>query len=84
MPGAAEHAIKVFGETDQQVAGLNGVIRQTPVMTGGKRNKKNKSNKNKTTHGGKNKNKSNKNKSNKNNKSYKNKSNKNKTMRGGK
>ena len=76
MPGAAEHAIKVFGETDQQVAGLNGVIRQTPVMTGGKRNKKNKY---KTMHGGKNKNKSNKN-----NKSYKNKSNKNKTMRGGK
>jgi len=74
MPGAAEHAIKVFGETDQQVVGLNGVIRQTPVMTGGKRNKKNKkSHKNKTMHGGKNK-----------NKSHKNKSYKNKTMHGGK
>ena len=70
MPGAAEHAIKVFGETDQQVVGLNGVIRQTPVMTGGKRNKKNKSNKNK---------------SNKNKKSRGGNNNrKNKTMRGGK
>jgi hypothetical protein len=79
--GAAEYAIKVFGNTDQQVAGANGAIKMNPVMTGGKnKNKKNKSNKN-NIRGGK------KNKSNKNKKSNKNNirgGKKNKTMRGGK
>jgi hypothetical protein len=40
MTGAAEHAIKVFGETDNQVAGPNGVIKMNPVMAGGKKDKK--------------------------------------------
>lgn len=55
MPGAADHAIKVFGETDNQTIGLNGAIRQNPVMSGGRRYKKNrKSNKNnKKSRGGK-------------------------------
>jgi len=69
---SAEHAIKVFGETDQQVAGPNGAIKMNPVMHGGKRNKKNgKSNKNK------------KSKNSKNTRGGKNVR-KNKTMRGGK
>jgi hypothetical protein len=69
---SAEHAIKVFGETDQQVAGANGAIKMNPVMRGGKRNKKN--------------GKSNKNKKSKNNKMTRGGKNvrKNKTMRGGK
>ena len=76
---SAEHAIKVFGETDQQVVGANGAIKTNPIMHGGRRRKTNKNNKtrggrknkkNNTMRGGKNKN---------------NKSNKNrKTMRGGK
>jgi hypothetical protein len=73
MPGAADHAIKVFGETDNQVVGVNGAIKINPVMSGGK-------NKNNKSRGGKNKNK------NKNNKSRggKNKSQKKNKMRGGK
>lgn len=54
MPGAADHAIKVFGETDNQTIGVNGAIRQTPVMSGGRRNKKNRKsikNKNKSRGG---------------------------------
>jgi hypothetical protein len=70
---SAEHAIKVFGETDQQVAGANGAIKMNPVMHGGRRRKTNK------TRGGR-KNKNNKSNKNKNNKSNKNR----KTMRGGK
>ena len=69
---SADHAIKVFGETDQQVAGANGAIRQNPVMHGGKRNKKNQ--------------KSNKNQKSKNNRKTRGGKNvrKNKTMHGGK
>jgi hypothetical protein len=62
MPGAADYAIKVFGEPDNQVAGVNGAIKMNPVMSGGKKkNKNNKSHKNKKSHknnkfrGGKNK-----------------------------
>lgn len=67
---SAEHAIKVFGETDQQVAGANGAIKMNPVMHGGRRRKTNK------TRGGR---------KNKSRGGRKNKSNKNrKTMRGGK
>ena len=40
MTGAAEHAIKVFGETDNQVVGLNGAIKTNPVMAGGKKDKR--------------------------------------------
>lgn len=40
MTGAAEHAIKVFGATDNQVAGPNGAIRMNPVMNGGKKDKR--------------------------------------------
>ncbi len=70
MPGAADYAIKVFGETDNQVAGVNGAIKMNPVMSGGKKkNKNNKSHKNKKSRGGKNK---------------KNKSQKKNKMRGGK
>jgi len=58
MPGAAEYAIKIYGNTDQQTAGPNGAIK---VMTGGKNrsnkrnNKKNKNNNNKSRGGKKNK-----------------------------
>ena len=84
---SAEHAIKVFGNTDNQVAGLNGAIKMNPVTSGGKKNKSNKQD-SKVHRGGK-KNKSNKQDSKvhrggKKNKSKKNKSYKNKTMRGGK
>jgi hypothetical protein len=65
---SAEHAIKVFGNTDNQVAGLNGAIKMNTVTYGGSR-KQNK----KVHRGGK------KNKSNKRNKTYRKKS-----MRGGK
>lgn len=88
MSGAAEHAIKVFGETDQQVAGPNGAILEKPVMTGGRRNKKNgKSNKNKKsknnkmTRGGKN---VRKNKTMRSGKNKTTRGGKNKTMHGGK
>ena len=84
MSGAADHAIKVFGETDNHSVGVNGAIKINPVMSGGKKkNKNNKSRggKNNKSRGGKN-NKSQKNKSQK-NKSQKNKSQK-KVMRGGK
>ncbi len=74
---SAEHAIKVFGNTDNQVAGLNGAIKMNPVTYGGSKNKSNKQNK-KVHRGGKT------NKSNKQNKSKKNKSYKKKKMRGGK
>ena len=79
---SAEHAIKVFGNTDNQVAGLNGAIKMNPVTSGGSKNKSNKKNNN--VHRGGKKNKSNK----QNNKVHrggkKNKSNKKKSMRGGK
>ena len=58
MPGAADHAIKVFGETDNHSIGVNGAIKTSPVMSGGKKkNKNNKSRggKNKKSRGGKNK-----------------------------
>jgi len=73
MPGAADHAIKVFGETDNHSVGVNGAIKTNPVMSGGK--KKNKNNK---SRGGKNKNNKSRGGKNKNNKSQK------KVMRGGK
>jgi len=58
MPGAADHAIKVFGETDNHSIGVNGAIKTSPVMSGGKKkNKNNKSRggKNNKSRGGKNK-----------------------------
>ena len=58
MSGAADHAIKVFGETDNHSVGANGAIKTNPVMSGGKKkNKNNKSRggKNKKSRGGKNK-----------------------------
>jgi hypothetical protein len=73
MPGAADHAIKVFGETDNHSVGVNGAIKMNPVMSGGK--KKNKNNK---SRGGKNKNNKSRGGKNKKNKSQK------KVMRGGK
>jgi hypothetical protein len=69
MTGAAEHAIKVFGETDNQVVGLNGAIKTNPVMAGGKKDKR-------KTRGGKDKRKTRGGKSRKNRSS--------KRMRGGK
>lgn len=69
MSGAANHAIKVFGETDQHVAGANGVIKMNPVMNGGRKDKR-------KTHGKKDKRKL------RGGKSRKNKS--SKRMRGGK
>lgn len=61
MTGAAEHAIKVYGNTDQQTAGPNGAIKVNPVINGGKNksnkrnNEKNKNNNNKSRGGKKNK-----------------------------
>jgi hypothetical protein len=70
MPGAADHAIKVFGETDNHSIGANGAIKTNHVMSGGKKkNKNNKSHKKNKSRGGKNK---------------KNKSQKKNKMRGGK
>ena len=72
MPGAADHAIKVFGETDNHSIGVNGAIKTSPVMSGGKKkNKNNKSHKNNKSRGGK-------------NKSHKNNKSKKRVMRGGK
>ena len=55
MSGSADHAIKVFGETDNQVAGVNGAIKMNPVMSGGKKKNKSRGGKNKKSRGGKNK-----------------------------